>query len=345
MFNSRSLIEKKHPTLQFLQSWMLFVFVFLVSDVSAQSLHGYEFTTFEKEYQPLETYTSMLKETRGDIRWEYQFDLGFSLPLFDKEYNSLICTFSSICNTLDQEVSFGLNWHGYNYDFVTDTVNIESDVRFATLDDNGIKVLVLEFVKNRLAGDTSIAEFDSHVNFQHRIYEDGRLEVHYGPSNLENSPNYVPGVGFYSFEGAVNSLAGPYFDLEKLDLDSFIVEKRVALKGPYDNLEFTEEETQAITTYPPEGFVIQLRPTTVSTEEPVWKGEVLVYPNPVKDIINMKTKDDRIIGGHLYDMLGNRMSVDFKENQISVQHLPSGMYILEVETATGQVIREKIIKQ
>ncbi|NBB88409.1 MAG: T9SS type A sorting domain-containing protein [Bacteroidetes bacterium] len=331
--------------LQFLQWCLIALFLIQSGQINAQSLHGYEFTTFEREYQPLETYTSMQKETRGDLRWEYQFDLGFSLPLYGKEYNALICTFSSSCSTLGQEVYFTLNWHDYNYDFVTDTVNIESDVRFATLDDNGIKVLVLEFVKNRLAGDTTITEFDSHVTFQQRIYEDGRLEVHYGPSNLVNSPNYVPGVGFYSFEGAVNSLAGPYFDLEKLDWDSFIVEKRVALKGPYDNLELTEEESEAITIYPPEGFVIQLRPTTVSTEETGWKEEVLVYPNPVKEIINMKTKDDRIIGVRLYDMLGNQMAVDIKENQISVQYLPSGMYILELETVKGQVIREKISKQ
>lgn len=332
-------------SLQFLQGCLITLFLIQSGQINAQSLYGYESTTFEREYQPLETYTSMQKETRGDLRWEYQFDLGFSLPLYGKEYNSLICTFSSICNTLDQEVSIGLNWHDYNYDFVTDTVNIESDVRFATLDDNGIKVLVLEFVKNRLAGDTSISEFDSHVNFQQRIYEDGRLEVHYGPSNLENSPNYVPGVGFYSFEGAVNSLAGPYFDLEKLDWDSLIVEKRVALKGPHDNLEFTEEESQAITTYPPEGFVIQLRPSTLSAEEPVQVSEVLLYPNPVENQINFRLKDDRILQVQVYDMLGNGLPVEMKGNQLQVHSLAAGMYILEAETAKGQLIRAKFVKQ
>ncbi len=331
--------------LQYLQ-WCFITFLMIQGGLlNAQSLHGYEFATFEREYQPLQTYTSMQKETRGDRRWEYQFDLGFSLPLYGEEYNSLICTFSSICNTLDQEVSLGLNWHGYNYDFVTDTVNIESDVRFATIDDNGIKVLVLEFVKNRLAGDTSIAEFDSHVNFQQRIYEDGRLEVHYGPSNLENSPNYVPGVGFYSFEGAVNSLAGPYFDLEKLDWDSFIVEKRVALKGPYDNLELTEEESEAITTYPPEGFVIQLRPITLSVEEPVQKNEVILYPNPVKDIVNISMKDDRIIQAQVYDMMGKAMPIEVNGHQLQVHSLAAGIYILEAETRKGRILREKFIKE
>ena len=332
-------------SLQFLQGCLITLFLIQSGQINAQSLYGYEFTTFEREYKPLETFTSMQKETSGDIRWEYQFDLGFSLPLFDREYDSLICTFSSICNTLDLEVSIGLNWHAYNYDFVTDTVNIESDVRFATLVDNGTKVLVLEFVKNRLAGDTSIAEFDSHVNFQQRIYEDGRLEVHYGPSNLENSPNYVPGVGFYSFEGAVNSLAGPYFDLEKLDWDSLIVEKRVALKGPYDNLELTQEESEAITTYPPEGFVIQLRPTTLSAEEPVRKNEVLIYPNPTGNRINLNIKEDRIVDVQMFDMLGNTRPATFKGNQIEVSHLSSGIYLLQVQTAKGQTLREKFVKQ
>jgi hypothetical protein len=334
-----------NPLLQFLQRCLIILFLTQSGLINAQSLHGYEFATFEREYQPLETYTSMQKETRGDIRWEYQFDLGFSLPLFDKEYDFLICTFSSICNTLDLEVSVGLNWHAYNYDFVTDTVNIESDVRFATLNDNGIKVLVIEFVKNRLAGDTSVSEYDSHVNFQQRIYEDGRLEVHYGPNNLENSPNYVPGEGFYNFEGVVISLDGPYFDLEKLDWDSLIVEKRVALKGPYDNLEFTEEESEPITTYPPEGFVIQLRPTTVSAEGPAQQNEILVYPNPVEDRINVSIKDDRILDAQVYDMLGNVMPAEIEGNRVQVHSLASGMYILEAETAQGRLIREKFVKK
>lgn len=341
--NKYSIVNKS--LLLLLQGWFIFLTIAGTSlSLVSQSLHGYEFQTFERPYEPLENYQSMLIEQRGYQLWEYEFNLGFSFPFFGKEYKFLVCDFLSFCATRDDVGYLDLNSYPYFYDFTTDSTNIKSDVRFSTLGEDGEKVFVMEFFKNRLREDPSVTTYDSHVNFQNRIYEDGTIEIHYGPSNLDNSPLYVPGEGFYVDAGGT-FLFGPSITLEEFDVDSLGVLKRLSLTGPYNNLAFTEEESEYITTYPPEGFVIQLRPKTLSADDPVKPSELLAYPNPVEDIINFRAKDDRIIGGRLYDMLGNRMSVDIKENQISVQHLPSGMYILEVETATGQVIREKIIKQ
>jgi len=341
MLNSRNIIESKRPALQKLQSWMLLIIMFITLDSYAQSLHGYEYNTFDRPYEKLESYSSIQIETEGDLLWEYEFDLDFDIQVFGESFGSFYGTFFSNFYGPNDEWVLDLNSYPYQFDLISDTINIQSDVRFATEERNGMQVFIIEFVKNRLGADPSVTTHDSHVNFQNRIYEDGTIEIHYGPSNLANSPMYVPGEGFY-FEAAQTSLYGPYVAIEEFDANN---PKRVSLSGHYDSLVLSEAEFEYINTYPPEGFVIQLRPTTLSAGDPYKPSEVLAYPNPVEDIINLRAKDDRIIGGHLYDMLGNQMLVDIKENQIPVQHLPTGMYILEVETAKGQLIREKIIKQ
>ena len=325
-----------------LQGWFIFLTIIgTTPSLVSQSLHGYEFRTFERPYEPLENYQSMLIEQRGYQLWEYEFNLGFSFPFFGKEYEFLECDFLSSCVTRDEVGYLDLNSSSYFYDFTTDTTNIKSDVRFSTLGEEGERVFVMEFFKNRLREDPSVPTYDSHVNFQNRIYEDGTIEIHYGPSNLDNSPRYVPGEGFYVDAGGL-FLFGPDAALEEY-IDGNL--RRIAAHGPYDDLELTEEESKNITYYPPEGFVIQFRPTTVSAEEPVRQEEVLVYPNPVEERINLRIKDDHILQALVYDMLGNVLPVEMKGNQVQVHSLAAGMYILEAETAQGQLIREKFVKQ
>ena len=341
--NSCLKVNKSH--LQLLRVWFIFLNITVFSlPLISQSLHGYEFRTFERPYEPLEDYESMLIKQIGVQPWEYEFNLGFSFPFFGKEYEFLICDFLSFCVTRDEVGFLDLNSYPYFYDFTIDTTNIKSDVRFSTLGEGGKKVFVMEFLKNRLREDPSVSTYDSHVNFQNRIYEDGTIEIHYGPSNLDNSPLYVPGEGFYVDAGVV-FLFGPSIELEEFDVDSLGVTKRLSLTGPYTNLEFTEEESKYMTTYPPEGFVIQLRPITLSEEEAVQKNEVILYPNPVKDIVNMSMKDDRIIQAQVYDMMGKAMPIEVNGHQLQVHSLAAGIYILEAETRKGRIVREKFIKQ
>ena len=60
----------------------------------------------------------------------------------------------------------------------------------------------------RLANDTSVATYDSSIQFQHWFYQDGTIEIHFGDINLENSTAFVDGEGFY-FSGGPDVPLGP----------------------------------------------------------------------------------------------------------------------------------------
>ena len=69
-----------------------------------------------------------------------------------------------------------------------------------------------------------------------------------------------------------------------------------------------------------------------------------VYPNPVSDILNLKLKGNGDY--HIYNELGKELSsgkVKDGRNEISMKALPSGVYIISVQSNSGNA-RFKAIK-
>jgi hypothetical protein len=72
----------------------------------------------------------------------------------------------------------------------------------------------------------------------------------------------------------------------------------------------------------------------------------ILYPNPVKEVLKVRLKEKAIIRSvHILSMSGKSMAVNLiAEKEIDVTSLPSGMYILTVDTTKG-LIKEKFVKQ
>ncbi|MPS63621.1 MAG: hypothetical protein DI622_02665 [Chryseobacterium sp.] len=68
-----------------------------------------------------------------------------------------------------------------------------------------------------------------------------------------------------------------------------------------------------------------------------------IYPNPTKDILNIKV-DSLIDVINVTNMVGQRINVQFSNNQINLQGFPNGFYIVEVKLKNGQTISKKVIK-
>ncbi|MCE3074979.1 T9SS type A sorting domain-containing protein [Chryseobacterium gwangjuense] len=68
-----------------------------------------------------------------------------------------------------------------------------------------------------------------------------------------------------------------------------------------------------------------------------------IYPNPTKDILNIKV-DSLIDTVNVTNMVGQRLNVQFTNNQINLQGFPNGMYIVELKLKNGQTISKKVIK-
>jgi len=88
---------------------------------------------------------------------------------------------------------------------------------------------------------------------------------------------------------------------------------------------------------------------TVTGDEILGVGDnlsefVSIYPNPASDVLNIKLPSNiEIISSNLYDILGKDTGVRLINGTINISNLARGVYILNIKTSAGTLIR-KIIK-
>ncbi|MGU3374147.1 T9SS type A sorting domain-containing protein [Chryseobacterium sp. M5A1_1a] len=80
---------------------------------------------------------------------------------------------------------------------------------------------------------------------------------------------------------------------------------------------------------------------TLATAE-VKKLEFSIYPNPVTDILHIKTQE-KVINVAIYDVSGKLVNTQFSNGQVNVSALPKGMYILKAVTDKA-TYQQKLIK-
>ena len=73
---------------------------------------------------------------------------------------------------------------------------------------------------------------------------------------------------------------------------------------------------------------------------------VLIYPNPARDIINIQVMPNVFHTYSIYN-IGGQIIHDSEEisTTINVSSLPSGIYFIEFQTTEGQKHIQKFIKQ
>lgn len=72
-------------------------------------------------------------------------------------------------------------------------------------------------------------------------------------------------------------------------------------------------------------------------------NSVVIYPNPTKGILNIKT-DSSVETVKVTNLVGQNINVRFSQNKVDLQELPNGIYIVEVKLKNGQILSKKIIK-
>ena len=68
-----------------------------------------------------------------------------------------------------------------------------------------------------------------------------------------------------------------------------------------------------------------------------------VYPNPTSGILNIKA-DSVIETANVTNLVGQKVNVKFSADQIDMQGLPNGMYIVELKLKNGQTFSKKVVK-
>jgi bifunctional DNA-binding transcriptional regulator/antitoxin component of YhaV-PrlF toxin-antitoxin module len=72
----------------------------------------------------------------------------------------------------------------------------------------------------------------------------------------------------------------------------------------------------------------------------VMNNNIIVYPNPTKDKININKNVDVIVFNYLGDMIISKQDV----NVLDVSKISSGMYMLQI-TYENKTINKRIIKK
>ncbi|WP_291141165.1 CotH kinase family protein [Flavobacterium sp. UBA7680] len=77
-------------------------------------------------------------------------------------------------------------------------------------------------------------------------------------------------------------------------------------------------------------------------------SNIVVYPNPTSDMINISSKDNLLHTVFLYDSTGKLVLTRYSrdnEDKISIKHLSSGIYFLKVVDEENKIDLKKIIKE
>lgn len=79
-------------------------------------------------------------------------------------------------------------------------------------------------------------------------------------------------------------------------------------------------------------------------EQAISDALVHLYPNPASNLLNINVMSDiKIAQVSLYDLMGHKVHQGPFETEISVSHLPEGLYVVSLTTNEGQVITQKTI--
>ncbi|CAH0178847.1 Lys-gingipain 381 [Chryseobacterium sp. Bi04] len=83
--------------------------------------------------------------------------------------------------------------------------------------------------------------------------------------------------------------------------------------------------------------------TLGTAENKISKVETSLYPNPVSDVLTIKSKE-KVNKVEVYDISGRKVVADLDGDKVNVRNLNAGSYIINIETKEGKTT-EKFIKK
>lgn len=72
-------------------------------------------------------------------------------------------------------------------------------------------------------------------------------------------------------------------------------------------------------------------------------ADINIFPNPVSDFLTIKSST-KVENVSIYDVSGKKINVNLNDNKVDVKNLPSGSYIINIETKEGKTTKKFIKK-
>ena len=85
-----------------------------------------------------------------------------------------------------------------------------------------------------------------------------------------------------------------------------------------------------------ESILYQIASATLTDDDLDINTIISIYPNPVSEILYIKSNDFSNLEYSLYDILGNRIFSKYEGSSINVQNLQAGMYVLNIYDKSQQ---------
>lgn len=90
---------------------------------------------------------------------------------------------------------------------------------------------------------------------------------------------------------------------------------------------------------------IKINNETMGIDE-IQNQSITVYPNPVKDFINIQLPStEKVKNIEIISLTGQRVAHSNSEKSLSLGHLSQGVYVLKITTDSGTVFTKKILKK
>lgn len=88
---------------------------------------------------------------------------------------------------------------------------------------------------------------------------------------------------------------------------------------------------------------VKITQSVLATSETSQVNKAGIYPNPVTDYLNIKSRS-KIINTEIYDMTGKKINTELNTNKIDVRNLQVGNYIINIATKEG-IVSHKFTKK
>lgn len=134
---------------------------------------------------------------------------------------------------------------------------------------------------------------------------------------------------------ATNLVIGRYAGAEMVQ-DIAVIGKWVFVDT---NLQLLDKEGNILATEPLDNVrkIVFSNESITTALENVENGTIIVYPNPTQDVLYIQGIDAQIL--RIFNMQGNMLQTT-EGTQVSVSHLPTGTYLLQIGTQVVRFIKQ-----
>jgi hypothetical protein len=301
---------------------------------------SYEINHFQSTYDTIIDYNSVNIELgvagEDPYYWEKNFDFGFEFPFFGDTFDNVFID-SDGFGSFPESSEYNLNLFAGIYIIATilDTPYLHSEVRYASTIVNQLNVLVIEYYNVFATYEYNKNGENHSISFQMWFYENGTIELHFGPIDLAQCTHYFPGQGFsFDNEDPVGNIYGPWMKINNNDLS-----ESACFGGDHSNptiLYDNEANCDVLTSIPPEGYVVQFLPSNISAVEPLPnKSYNLFLCTQSNGVIEIVGDERQYKSCSVHDLMGRKIGYS-TDSRFSINTDGSQLYILVIEREYGQ---------